>query len=187
MKKIWMVLALFSVMIMNAALAAELEYPNSLLFGVPEGPAGSCAILVELPEDTVLIEQVGFENGDFIQTYQLPNGAIVQILRYAEFDMTLEELAEGEWTGYTSLTPIDTKGLDGLIQEGIHLTKDADEQGGEPAYDVYMLRAQTHSPEQVHLFQAVFPSEIGRDVIEAQSNAMLDSILVQALDLLEWG
>ena len=53
--------------------------------------------------------------------------------------------------------------------------------------EVYMLRAQTHSPEQVHLFQAVFPSEIGRDVIEAQSNAMLDSILVQALDLLEWG
>ena len=47
-------------------------------------------LLVELPEDAVMVENVTFEDGDFIQSYQLAGGSQVQLLRYARFDMTLE-------------------------------------------------------------------------------------------------
>ena len=187
MKKLVMMIALIGMLLTTAAHAAELQYPNSMLFGLPEGPGNSAAILVDLPQDTIMVELVSFEDGDYIQTFQLPDGVTVQILRYAQFDMTLEELAEGEWTGYTSLKPLAIEGLDRLITEGVHLKTSLVQENGTPAYDVYIVRAQTNSPDQVHLLQAVFPSELGEERIEEEAGAMLDSILIMNLDLLEWG
>jgi len=192
--KKWVVMAmLLCALGMTPALAedmqyaAELQYPNSLLYGLPEGPQSSCAILVELPEASVMVESVSFEDGDYIQTFQLPDGVIVQILRYASFDMTLEDLAEGEWTGYTFMEELPLNDLDQSVQKVIHLKTDGEGGSDTAAYDVYLLRAQTGSPDQVHLMQAVFPSALGEERIEAQIGALLDSVLVYPLDLIEWG
>ena len=186
MKKLMMAL-LICMLLASAAYAAELQYPNSLQFGLPKGPEKSCAILIDLPEGTLMTEFVEFEDGDYIQTFQLPCGGTVQILRYAQFNMTLEELAEGEWTGYVELEAIDTEGMDRLIQEGIRLKTNADQQSGSRAYDVYILRAESASPDQIHLLQAVFPSELGEARVVEEVSSILDSILVFNLDLLEWG
>ena len=166
---------------------AETQYPNSLLFGLPNGPAGSCAILVDLPEDAVMVERVSFEDGDFIQTFQLPDGVTVQILRYATLDMTLEDMAEGEWTGYTLMEELPLDGLDQSIKKVIHLKTQADLGNGMAAYDVYILRAQTGNPEQAHLMQVVFPSTLGEERIHQLSKEMINSVLVYPLDLIEWG
>lgn len=187
MKRLMMIAVLLAALMTAAAFAEETQYPNSLLYGLPEGPQGSAAILVELPEETVMTELIEFENGDYIQTFQLPDGGMVQILRYEMLDMTLEDLAEGEWTGYVSLEKLATDGMDPCVTEGIHLKTEADAQNGAPAYDVYIVRAQTGSPDQIHIFQAVIPSELGEARILEEIGAMLDSILVYRLDLLEWG
>ena len=51
--------------------------------------ATGSVLMVELPQDAQMVENVEFDDGDFIQTYQLSGGARVQLLRYASFDMTL--------------------------------------------------------------------------------------------------
>lgn len=62
-----------------------------------EDASSRAVLLVQLPEDAQMIENVEFEDGDFIQTYQLSGGAHVQLLRYAGFDMTLDELVQSDW------------------------------------------------------------------------------------------
>ena len=49
--------------------------------------AQGSVLMVELPQDAQMVENVAFDDGDFIQTYQLAGGASVQLLRYAAFDM----------------------------------------------------------------------------------------------------
>jgi hypothetical protein len=187
MKKVLALAVMLCMLAVNGALAAEMQYPNSLLFGLADGPAGSNVILVDLPEETVMTELVEFENGDFIQTFQLPYGGTAQILRYQEFDLTLEELAQGEWTGYTSMERLDTRGMDSFVKEAIHLKMKQDETTGTPGCDVYIVLAETKKLEQIHIFQAVFPSELGEAQIKEEIGKMLDSINIFALDLLEWG
>ena len=187
MKKLLVMAILVCMLLTQTALGAELQYPNSLQYGLPEGPENSCAILVELPEGTMMTELVAFEDGDYIQAFQLPSGAMVQVLRYGQFDMTLEDLAEGEWTGYRLLEPVDVGHLDPSVQEGVHIKTSADELSGTPEYDVYIVKAQTGKPDQIHLLQAVYPSELGEEYIEEEAGALLDSILIFNLDLLEWG
>jgi len=193
MKRIAVIVLMLCLLAVSSALcedmeaAAELQYPNSLLFGLPEGPHNSCAILVDLPQDTVMVESVSFENGDYIQTFQPPDGVRVQILRYSEFDMTLADLAEGEWTGYSVLESLDVTGWDACVKDAIHLKADVDEGYGMASYDVFLLRAETGSPDQVHLMQVVFPSVLGEERIRQESKEMLDSVLVYPLDLIEWG
>ena len=82
MKKNGLLAALFALLLLPALVLAE-------------GPA----LMTSLPEDALLVENVEFEDGDFIRTYQIADGATVQMLRYGAFDMTLDDLAEGEWTG----------------------------------------------------------------------------------------
>lgn len=71
-------------------------------------------LLVQLPEDAQMIENIEFEDGDFIQTYQLSGGARVQLLRYADFDMTLEELVQSEWTGATDVSAVDISSISAI-------------------------------------------------------------------------
>lgn len=78
MKK-WMVM-LFALLLLPALALAE-------------GPV----LLVELGEDAQMVENVAFEDGEFIQTYQLPDGVTVQLLRYMDFSMTMDELIASDW------------------------------------------------------------------------------------------
>ena len=59
--------------------------------------ADGAVLMVELPDDAQMIENIEFEDGEFIQTYQLANGVSVQLLRYVGFEMSLEELIASDW------------------------------------------------------------------------------------------
>ena len=137
----------------GAALLLLLLLP---VMALAEGPV----LTTSLPENAQLIENVEFEDGDFIRTYQMEDGATVQMLRYSAFDMTLDDLAEGEWTGYTAREELELKAMDGYPAEGVHLmTGDA-----ENGLDVYivLVRAQ----EQTLIFQTVL--ETGTDLTRVQ-------------------
>ena len=132
----------------GAALLLLLLLP---VMALAEGPV----LTTSLPENAQLIENVEFEDGDFIRTYQMEDGATVQMLRYGAFDMTLDDLAEGEWTGYTAREELELKAMDGYPAEGVHLmTGDA-----ENGLDVYivLVRAQ----EQTLIFQTVLGTGTG--------------------------
>ena len=122
-------------------------------------------LLVELPEEALVIEDVQFEDGDFIQTYQL-DGATVQLLRYAAFDMTLAELAEADWTGYVPGEALAIEAVGGYPAEGMRL------RYGEGSEAVDVALVLVHADGQTLIFQAV--TNAGAD--GAQVQAMLDSL-----------
>ena len=62
-------------------------------FALAAGPV----LLVDLPEDAQMIENIAFDDGDFIQTYQLEDGVTVQLLRYTGFSMAIEDLIASDW------------------------------------------------------------------------------------------
>ena len=152
MKRLWMVLAVLALLCPALALA--------------DGPV----LLVELPEDAQMIEDVQFDDGDFIQTVQLDGGATVQLLRYASFDMTLGELAEGEWTGYTEMRALPIAQVGAYPAQGLRL--DWAQEGA--AVDVTLLLVQ--AGDQTLILQAVFPQAMGQEAIDAAVQAMLDSL-----------
>lgn len=159
MKKILMMLAVLALLVPALALA--------------DGPV----LLVELSEGAEMIEDVQFDDGDFIQTYQLDGGATVQLLRYAAFGMTLDELAEGEWTGYTALRALPLAQVGAWPAQGLRLDW---AQEGE-AVDVTLLLVQ--AGDQALLLQAVYPQAIGQDAIDASVQALLDSLDVLDQDM----
>ena len=136
-----------------AVLLALLVVPALVL---AEGPV----LMTPLPEDAQLIENVEFEDGDFIRTYQIAGGATVQMLRYGTFDMTLDDLAEGEWTGYAAREPLALSALNGYPAEGVHLMLGE----AERTMDVYIVLV--HVQEQTLIFQAVLGE--GADLTQAQ-------------------
>ena len=81
MKKIWIVgLLTLALLLAGAAFADQEDAP---------------VLLVQLPEDAQMVENVAFDDGDFIQTYQLSGGAYVQLLRYMQSDVTIDGLVAG--------------------------------------------------------------------------------------------
>lgn len=124
---------------------------------------------VDLPEGAQMVEDVRFEDGDFIKTYHLEGGATVQLLRYAAFDMTLPELAEGEWSGYRDARDIDLAALEGA--QGMRFVcKQEDE-----SYDVTLVLVPCEG--QMLLFQAIYPQQTGgQAAIDEAVQAMLDSL-----------
>ena len=65
MKKIWIIgLLTLALLLAGAAFADQEDAP---------------VLLVQLPEDAQMVENVAFDDGDFIQTYQLSGGAYVQL------------------------------------------------------------------------------------------------------------
>lgn len=160
MKKLVMMMTMMLALLMGANALAD-------------GPV----LMVELPEDAQMIENVQFEDGDFIQTYQLAGGVRVQILRYAAFDMTLEDLAEGEWTGYIDARAMAITEVSGCPAQGLRLQY-TDDAGAEMTVCMIMVQAQG----QTLLFTAVFPAEIGEAQIEAEMNAWLNTMCVSGLE-----
>ena len=64
-------------------------------------------LLVQLPEDAQMVENVAFDDGDFVQTYQLNGGAYVQLLRYGDMSMSIGDLIAGDWAGATSVQDME--------------------------------------------------------------------------------
>ena len=126
------------------------------VMALAEGPV----LETSLPENAQLVENVEFEDGDFIRTYQMEDSTTVQMLRYSAFDMTLDDLAEGEWTGYTAREELELSALDGYPAEGVHLmTGDA-----ENGFDVFIVLVRVQ--EQTLIFQTVLGT--GADLTRAQ-------------------
>lgn len=126
------------------------------VMALAEGPV----LETSLPENAQLIESVEFEDGDFIRTYQMEDGATVQMLRYSAFDMTLDDLAEGEWTGYTAREELELSALDGYPAEGVHLMTGDVENG----FDVFIVLVRVQ--EQTLIFQTVLGT--GADLTRVQ-------------------
>ena len=160
MKKFLMVMALVCMMMIGTAALAD-------------GPV----LFVELPEDALMIEDVQFDDGDFIQTYQLSGGARVQMLRYAAFDMTLEDLAEGEWTGYTQKQTMDIAQVSGCPASGLML-KYKDEAG--TSLTVYLIMVEAE--EQKLLMTAAFPDSLGEEKIASDVEVWLNTMTVSGIE-----
>ena len=143
----------------------------TLLLALPaccaaEGPV----LLVELPEDAQLVEDVDFGDGDFIQTYQLAQGATVQLLRYAAFDMTLEQLVESDWPGAADVTPLALTQVGAYPAEGVRLSW-AD--GGEAVTAALLL---VHADGQTLILQITVPAGQDADAVVDPLLATLDAL-----------
>ena len=130
--------------------------------------AQGSVLMVELPQDAQMVEDVAFDDGDFIQTYQLPGGAQVQLLRYAAFDMTLGELFASEWVGATDVHELDLTEVSGHPAQGLRFAYQAE---GQAALDVAIVVVDAG---QTLVLSAVFPA----GGMDAQLDALLDSMTV---------
>ena len=132
--------------------------------------AQGSVLMVKLPEDAQMVEDVAFDDGDFIQTYQLAGGAQVQLLRYAAFDMTLGELFASEWVGATDVHELDLTEVSGHPAQGLRFAYQAE---GQAALDVAIVVVDAG---QTLVLSAVFPA----GGMDAQLDALLDSISVKS-------
>lgn len=136
--------------------------------------ADSAVLLVELPQDAQMIEDIRFDDGDFIQTYQA-GGMTVQLLRYASFDMSIDELIGSEWTGAANVTALSLDQVGGYPASGVQFSC---VQEGQGTLDVTLVRVDTG--DGVLVFEAVAAQG---DAGAAQTvKAMLDSMSVLAVD-----
>ena len=122
-------------------------------------------LLVELPEDAVCVENVEFEDGDFIQSYQLSGGSQVQLLRYSSFDMTLEELAESDWPDCEIAQTLDIRHVGGCPAGGLRLT------GGENE-DITVTLVLVDAGAYTLIFSAVSPQDADAQAVETMLATM---------------
>jgi len=153
MKKAFIALMLLALLLPAAALG--------------DGPV----LLVQLPQDAQMVENIAFDDGDFIQTYQLSGGANVQLLRYQAFDMTLDDLVSSEWVGCTDVRNIPVESVGGYPAAGLRL---AYAEAGQDALDVTILTVDADGSTLV--YEAVFPQALGSGQIEATVQMMIDSM-----------
>ena len=155
MKK--MISMLFALAVMIPALALAL--------------AGSPVLLVDLPQDAQMIENIAFDDGDFIQTYQLSGGANVQLLRYQAFDMTLGDLIASEWMGATDVREAAVTSVGGYPAHGLRFTYP--QENGD-ALDVTLILVDADGATLV--FEAVYPAALGDMQIGAAVEQMIASM-----------
>ena len=139
--------------------------------------ASGSVLMVQLPQDAQMVENVVFDDGDFIQTYQLSGGATVQLLRYASFEMTLGDLIASEWAGCTNVRELGVSMIGGCAAEGLRF---AYQEDGQAALDVSI--ALVKAGDDVLVFEAVFPEALGDAQIDATVQAMLSSMDVMNAD-----
>ena len=113
MKKILMWLTVLALMLTGAAFADQENAP---------------VMLVKLPEDAQMVENVAFDDGDFIQTYQLSGGAYVQLLRYAQGDVTLDGIVAGDWPGATDIQSMALETVGGYAAKGLMLSVEPEDE-----------------------------------------------------------
>lgn len=145
------------------------------VLALADGPV----LLVELPEDAQMVENIEFEDGDFIQTYHLADGTQVQLLRYASFDMTVEELAQSEWTGYTSSEMLDIAQVGGCPAAAMSLVY---EEEGQQPLEVTLVLVDAGAYKL--MLSAVSPQGAGvADMVETMD--ILDTGAAQETDVNE--
>lgn len=93
--------------------------------------AAGPVMLVELPESAQMIENVEFDNGDFIQSYQMEDGVNVQLLRYTGFTMTLEDMIASDWPVNARYELYEGTEISGYPVARAHIWQPVDE-GGYP-------------------------------------------------------
>ena len=136
--------------------------------------AQGAVLLVELEQDAQLVENVAFDDGDFIKTFQLSGGAQVQLLRYASFDMTLGDLFASEWIGATDVRELGVSEIGGYATQGLRF---AYQEEGQQALDVTLIVVDA---PQTLVFTAVYPQELGTDAIDSAVEAMVSSMTIGA-------
>ena len=134
--------------------------------------AQGAVLLVELEQDAQLVENVAFDDGDYIKTYQMDGGAQVQLLRYASFDMTLGDLFASEWIGATDVRQIDVSEIGGHAAQGLRF---AYAQEGQQALDVTLIVVDAG---ETLVFTAVYPQALGAQAIDSAVQAMIHSMTV---------
>ena len=157
MKRIWMLVLVFAMLIPAFALA------------------GGETLLMELPQDAQLIENVEFDDGDFIRTYQLSSGGSVQLLRYADFSMPVEELAASEYPALSDLRALDIQNVGGRPASGLRFTA---VEEGQAALDVTLICV--HAGDAALIYKAAFPQTMGEDAIETLLSGMLATMDVSS-------
>ena len=153
MKKMMALLFVLAMMIPAFALAA--------------GPV----LLLDLPQDAQMIENIAFDDGDFIQTYQLSGGANVQLLRYQAFDMTLGDLIASEWMGATDVREAGVSSVGGCPAQGLRF---AYPQESGDTLDVTLILVEAEGATLV--FEAVYPAALGSAQIDAAVQQMISSM-----------
>jgi len=136
--------------------------------------AEGSVLMVELPHDAQMVENIAFDDGDFIQTYQLSGGASVQLVRYASFEMTLGDLIASEWIGATDVRELGVSEVSGCPVQGLRF---AYQEEGQEALDVTL--AVVDAGETL-VFTAVYPQALGTAQIDAAVQAMLSSMSVSS-------
>lgn len=131
-------------------------------------------LMVSMPQEAQMVENVAFDDGDFIQTYQLAGGAQVQLLRYAAFDMTLGDLIASEWIGAQNVRELSVREVSGYPAQGLRFTYS---EAGEQTLDVTLMVVD--AGEKLVL-SAVFPA--GAQGVDETVQAMLDSLSVMHED-----
>lgn len=135
--------------------------------------ADDAVLLVELPESAQQVENVSFEDGDFVQSYQLEDGSMVMLLRYGEMNMTAEELAASDWAENEGVTPGTIAQIDGYPAQHV-VVRMRDETGS--AFDVNLILVSTGDATLI----MQMTSASGADV-----SAILDSLHVQSGDAVQ--
>ena len=124
-----------------------------------------------LPEDAQMVENVAFDDGDFIQTYQLSGGAYVQLLRYAQGDVTLDGIVAGDWPGATDIQSMALETVGGYAAKGLMLSVEPED---EEAVRVALVLVSADRCALV--YQAVYPQRLGDDQIDDAVQRMVDSM-----------
>ena len=147
----------------------------SLMLMIPVLACAQGAVLmVELEENAQMVENIAFDDGDFIQTYQLAGGAQVQLVRYASFDMTLGDLFASEWLGATDVRELGVSEIGGYMAQGLRF---AYQEEGQQALDVTLIVVDA---PQTLVFTAVYPQALGTDAIDSAVEAMVSSMTIGA-------
>ena len=134
--------------------------------------AQGSVLLVELEQDAQLVEDVAFDDGDFIKTYQFSGGAQMQLLRYASFDMTLGDLFASEWLGATDVRELGVSEIGGHAAQGLRFAYQAE---GQQALDVTLIVVDAG---ETLVFTAVYPQSLGAQEIDSAIEAMIASMTV---------
>ena len=124
-------------------------------------------LFLNLPGDAQMIENVQFDDGDFIQTYQLSGGAHITLLRYADFNMSVHDLLTSEWDGASSITTLSIEPISGQKTEGIRFSYTEEEE------TLLITLITVTAGQDTLVFEAVYPSRNG----EEQVNAIVDGII----------
>lgn len=162
-----------------------------LLFALPVlALADTPVLLVDLPESAQMVESIEFENGDFIQTYQLEGGVTVQLLRYTGFAMTMDELIASDWPVNSGVEMQVLTEVSGYPAQHVHILQGYDEEGypvradgsagGVMAIDLVLVTVE----DTTLIYQSIEKGEQGAgDAVKT----MIQSLKVQGAQSAEVG